>query len=496
MADIKELIKKKFGDVEKIEAVRGETDPEKFSETAYPKPLRRRFLVYESFGSSIEEGYFWMKDVLGELGYVEVDKIVDTFTASEQSAFFGSAQQRLGMQQEKAASYLALIGKMVKELFQIVRDIRLLEEREVLYTKARAGDDGAEKALKAAWIDFIDNGPQGIKASSVYGLATQIGYNTLPDLFFAAPANLQQDKITEHVSGLEFNEKVKTVLVRKLQQYVAWRDATSKEITAKKKFTIQYLRQHFNAIKLYMDWVKPYLRNIKRLGMDPEKQLSADIVGAFEGSVLEAEFLAKKPGNPHQCILVTFKYRTRPIMQMGQDYQRGPSHVGRMEMTVRGYAWSDDDINEFKKLKLTEDFEMLKSIDSSVENAMDYLGKELMQYLEEAGEVFGKEDEKEQLAKALLKSEAVKSIEEARERAKLILEGKAKKPGLLEPLTAIFTGFKEIGKGFVPAKNELKKLKKKELEIKEKKKEIAKDVIRHAALIHLLYKKAHKFITI
>lgn len=527
MADIKKQIQEKFKDVEKIEAVRGTINPKDFVESKpyYPKPLRRRFLVFESFGASIEEGYFWMKDVLGELGYVEVDKIIDTFTASEQSAFWGSAQQRMGLQQDKAATYLATIGKMVKELFQIVRDIRLLEERETLYVKAAAGDDGAEKSLKGAWIDFVDNGPQGVKASSVYGLASQLGYNTLPEIFFGAPAALKQEEITPYIKKLTYNEKVKAVAVRKLELFVAWRDATWKEITAKKKFTIQYLRQHYNSIKLYMDWVKPYLKNIKRLGMDTEIQLSADIVGAFEGSVIEIEFLAKKPGNPHQCILVTFKFRTRPIMQTGADYQKGPAHLGRMEMTVRGYTWDDNDINEYKKIKLAEDFEMLKSIDSSVEQAMEYLGDPLMEYLEAAGEEYGRKSEqdelaksllhskkvstieegrkkaritiegRDQLAKALLNSGAVKTLEEGREKAKLILEGKAKKSGLLEPFTSIFTGFKELGKGFVPTKNELKQLKKEEKRIKEEKKDIAKGVTKDVALIYTLYKKAHKMIT-
>lgn len=501
---IKKLIEEKFpkDKVEQIEAAKGniksitkENEIGKagfMEETLYPQPIVRHFLVYESFGSSIEESYFWTKDFLQSLGYTEFEKVVDTFTASEQSAFFGSAQQRLGIQQDKAAQYLATIGKMTKELFQIVRDIKLLEEREDMYKLASTGDDGAEKALKGVWIDFIDNGPQGIKASSVYGLASQIGYTVLPDLFFAAPANLKKEEVSDYVKKLDFNEKVKTALVRKLEQYAAWRDATAKEIASKKKFTIQYLRQHYDAIKLYMDWVKPYLRNVKRLGMDPEKQLSADIVGAFEGSVVEIEVIAKKPGNPHSCILMTFLYRTRPVMQTGQDYQRGPAHVGRMEMTLRGYVWTDEEIKHYRDLKMAEDFEMLKSIDTSIEQAMDYLGDKLVEYLKAAGEKFGEENKEEELARFLFKNKKTSTMEEARTKAKKILEGEKGK-SYLEPVTSIFKGFAEITKGFVPVKNELKEAKKEEKRIKEAKKDLVKNVIGDMAVAYDVYKKAHRF---
>ncbi len=498
MTDIKKLIRETFKDVEKIEAIRGEYKPKQLQETNYPKPLKRHFFVYQNFGMSLEEHYFWIKDTLEEFGFIDIEKIVDTFTASEQSAFFGSAQQRLGIQQDKASSYLAVIGKMVKELFQIVRDIKLLEEREVLYKKSKKGDDAAEKTLKGVWIDFVDNGPGQLKASSVYGLAAQIGYNILPDLFFSAPAALKLDDVGAYVKKLDFNEKVKTVLIRKLEMFIAWRDATEKEITSKKRFTIQYLRQHYNSIKLYMDWVKPYLRNVKRLGMDPETQLSANIVGAFEGSVVEVELLAKKPhpkpGKPVPVILLSYRYRTRPVMQTGQDYQRGPVHLGRMELTWRAYVWTEDEIAAYRRIKQEEDFEMLKSIDTSIEQAMDYLGDELRKYLQEAGEVFGKEDELEQLAKQLLKSNAANTIDDARAKAKGILEKKSKRPSAFEPFTSVFRGFKELGGGFIPGKSAHKEAHKREQEIKEEKEKLKKAAVGSMNKIYEIYKKAFRLI--
>ncbi len=497
---VKEIIKKKFKDIEKIEIVRGKFKPDELVETHYPKPVKRHYMVYESFGQSVEELYFWFKDYLVDFGFADVEKIVDTFTASEQSAFFGSAQQRLGAQQNIASQYMATIGKMVKEMFQIVRDIQLLDEREKLYDLASGKttgtpDDGAEKSLKGLWIDFVDNGPQGLKASSVYGLASQVGYATLPIIFFDAPAGLKLENVSKYVDKLEFNKDVKSVLVRKLEQYTAWRDATDKQIKAKKKFTISYLRQHYNAIKLYVDWVKPYLRNIKRLGMDPETQMSADIVGAFEGSVVEVEFLAKmpaeKPGYPRSCILVHFYFRTRPVMNTGQDYQRGPTHIGRAEMTFRGYVWTDKEVADYKKVRMAEDFELLKSIDSSIESSMDFLEEDLRKYLGEYEEKFGEDEERYRLAKNLVDTGASPNMDSAREKVKEMFSDKSKKP--FGPIGDIVSGFKGAAKSFIPGrgKSDIKLAR----EIEEKRKDMAKGNAKLTSLIYTIFKKARGLMT-
>ena len=507
---VKEQIKNKFKNVEKIEAVKGEYRQSELVETNYPQSLRRHFLVYENFGATLEESYFWILDNLRDWGYPEVEKIVDTFTASEQSTFFGSAQQRLGIQQDRVSNYLATIGKMVKELFQIVRDIQLLDERNEIYKKAAGNkeknippDDGAEKALKGIWIDFVDNGPGQLKASSVYGLASQIGYTVLPDLFFSAPANLQTSDIGRYIDKLKgpdkdnptFNDKVTTALVRKLEQYVAWRDATAKQISSKRRFTISYLRQHYNSIKLYMQWVKPYLRNVKRLEMDPQHQLSANLVGAFEGSIVEVEVLAKKPGEgPYPCILINFIFRTRPVMQSGPEFHRGPAHIGRLEMTMRAYTWTEEEIKNFKRIKMAEDFEMLKSIDKTIEDTMTYLGDDLQRYLQEFGEKFGEEHEIENVANSLLNMKIAMTKEEAWEKARDIIRGKARKPSIFEPFTSIWGGFKQIKKGFAPEMTKNKEKKKEEQKIKDEKEKLVKDVTRMTTLLYTNFKKYKRLI--
>lgn len=145
-----------------------------------------------------------------------------------------------------------------------------------------------------------------------------------------------------------------------------------------------------------MQWVKPYLKHIRRLTLDESKVLTPELVSAFEGSMVDVEVLFHKPGKGkfNTCILATFNYRTRPSMSYQQEgYQRGPIHVGKMEMSLRGYIWTKGQIENYKKMKEEEDLEIMKSISESVKAAMDALGEELVNYLKESGEEVEKKEE-------------------------------------------------------------------------------------------------------
>ncbi len=129
--------------------------------------------------------------------------------------------------------------------------------------------------------------------------------------------------------------------------------------------------------------------------------LTPDIISAFEGSLLEIEFLAAQlPVNQakqtqnkhvHSCILAHFLYRTRPSMSFQQEgYQRGPVHVGKVEIDLRAYTWTQKQIDNYIELKSNQDFELMRSISDSVRSAMDSLGEELQSYLNEASHLKNK----------------------------------------------------------------------------------------------------------
>ena len=391
-----------------------------YIKTGFPMPARRYRLHYEGYNISIEEPYFWVLHYLRYYsGFPQIDKITDVFAAAENSAFFGASQQRLGLQQDKASQFLATIGKMVRELFQLVRELRVLDERLSYYydsfTTSRSSES-AEITLKGIWVDLVEQGAKN--PASVYGMAREVQFTTLPDLFFSTHPKKQEDTddVVERERGA-FNRKIREVLKRKLRTFLAWKEHTFEEMKNRRVFTLKFLRQHYEVIRMYIQWVRPYLRNIQRLQLDLSKTETPDLLVAFESSMIEVELLARKPGPVNQCLLIHYLFRTRPEMNYQQEYQRGPIHLGRVEIDFRMYAWTPKEVENYKRMREQEDFQLLGIIDTSLKAAMESLGDELMRYLKEAGESFGPEAEKKE----------------------------EKNPSsLLSPYTSIFKGFSDL----------------------------------------------------
>jgi len=459
-------------------------EKDKERETDYPKPVERLRLMYESYNTSIEESYFWL------LGHMrvdwdypseEVEKITDVFSSSELSSYWGMTQQRVALQQDRASQYLKGISEMTKALFQIVREIRIIKERLDYYESSYKNDKNAnssEIALKGIWIDMVEGGMKN--PASVYGLSREVGFTILPDLFFRIRIQKEDEgRIDEIIAAKagEFNTKVREVLARKLMQYTEWKKRTYEELTTRKSFTLKYLRQHYDTIQLYINWIKPYLRAIRRMSAKEKHLSSPDIVSAFETAMVEIEFLAKKKkkGDYYSCILASFNYKTSPKMEFQQEaYQhKGPIHVGKLEFTLRAYGWTQKDIDNYKKYRESQDMELLSSIDESVKAAMESLGTELKNYLTEAGEVIveSKTDEKK--------------------------ETKPEKIQFSNPFIALIGGFGELVGALTgvgqnkEAKKEKKPTKEDEFERLNAKKSAEGEAIFNMYQIYKNYKKSH-----
>jgi len=445
--------------------------------TGYPTPVNAFRFVYGSTTTSIEEMYFWILHHLKQdQGFSRVEKLYDIFSSSELSSMAGSIQYRIAQQQEKAFQYLKAIADMIKALFQIVREIRILKERLEYYEKSKLkGEEGANAdiALKGIWIDLVEGGTKN--PGSVYGMAQQVGFVTLPDIFFRT--RIEDDDITkigEAVKKWDVNEKVREVLARKLTQFYIWKKQTYNELTQRLRFQLKYLRQHYNSIKLYVSWVKPYLKTVKRLGMKEKHIESPEIISAFETSKIEIEILARKAnpyGKFYPVILAHFDYRTMPSLSyQAEGYQRGPIHFGEARMTLRSYVWTEEQIENYKKYREMEDMELLKSIDETIAETLDALGDELRKYLEEAGEIFKKEEEhKEEIKKT-------KPLE-----------------GMGEPFIALFRGFIDIIKAFIPQREKKKEIS--EFELEKQREKALKDIKFSLYQTYKNYKKAHQHLS-
>src|SRR5262249_54871452 len=125
----------------------------------------------------------------------------------------------------------------------------------------------ADVTLKSIFTDLVEGGTKN--PQSVFGLASQVNFTLLPDLFFNTYIAHKGD-VDRTVDGMAYNKSVKAVLKRKLYQYLIWKDKTYSELITRRNFNVKYLRQHWTIIKMYMQWVKPYLRNIQRLTMQQD----------------------------------------------------------------------------------------------------------------------------------------------------------------------------------------------------------------------------------
>ena len=407
-----------------------------FVKTEFPDPVRRFRLVLEYPNFNIENSYYWYLAFIQETwGFDKAVKVIDTMASSVASSSFGNFQSRLGAQQSQASQYLKGISEMVKGLFQIVRELRILDERLQYYYDSDGDPKGdpnnalsSEIVLKGLWIDQVEGGAKN--PGSVYGLAQTIGFTILPDIFFRIRVK-DRSRMEAEIDKLKFNAKVKEVLKRKLRQYYVWKDNTKKELEQRRMFEIRYLRQHYDTIKLYMSWVKPYLRNIQRLKMYEKHQEDVNIINAFETQIIEIETLFYRSDFDHVLPVLSLHifFRVKPELSFhSHEYQhKGPIYAGMADMTLRAYAWDHHEIHNYIKYRQEDDLELMSSIDKSVEQAMDALGDELRAYLRESDPsmVFPGDKPKEEPKQ----------------------EGQAY-PDILDPFVSVFKGFADIGKAF------------------------------------------------
>ncbi len=424
----KEKTKKEREAEEKNPFIKQEVVPGKFG------PKEGYLIKLDTPQSGVEKFYYWLLRFMkqpphfglglsGDSG--KVFKLKDLYTAGVTSSYWGAVEQRKSIQQEKATQLMMTIGKMLKDSFQILRELRILDERLELYEKGSKGDLDAENALKDVWITIVEKGTQN--PSSVYGMATKVGFVTLPQLFMKAYPKTVNDVDKEVKKFLGINKLLRDTLARKLKQYMTWRTKTHSEIKTRKRFMLKYLRQHYNAIRVNMNWLRPYLKNIQQLQMQGTLT-DEDIASAFETSKIELELLGKKTKysitTPEgyieeyefkryfPCVLVKLNFIAIPQMFYAKEQQRGPMHMGRTEIRIQGYVATQKQIDQYMKKLEEEDMEMIESYAS----ALGALEEDLVKYLKEGGEIL---EETEQ-------------------------EIKQKPESPLEPFKGIFSGFKEL----------------------------------------------------
>jgi hypothetical protein len=177
-----------------------------------------------------------------------------------------------------------------------------------------------------------------------------------------------------------------------------WKEKTYKELQFTREFKLKYLKQHYQSIKMYMNWVRPYLKTIKQLQMGPGHEGSnfddPDIIGAFETAKIEIELLARQKDKGlkyYPLLQIKFNYVTRPEMIYTPQGQKQPMHAGRTEIEIIPHVVTQEQIDEYLEMQKTEDIELLAALNES----MMALKDDLKKYLAELGE-FKEEKKKEE----------------------------------------------------------------------------------------------------
>lgn len=376
-------------------------------------PLIDYYLAYDSISEGLEPIYFWILDFMRDSSPsgldLDVKKGTELFEASASSGYFGDIGQRATVMQQRAAEMMKQVNTIVRSVLNLVYDLKEFKMRIDTYDEAQTGDkdtkESAELALKTVWMDQVDM-KKGL--GSINQLAQKLNFITLRDAFMSVNTEAEANK-------LDINDRVRRILVRKINEYRKWRDYSEKEI--RKRYTIErtYLKSQIDSLKLYTNWSKPYLKAAQKLAMHEFNM--PDIVASFSNTQIELSLIGKKEIKPeavhesfrkiqinkkqYAVIICELKFRSVPQThrtQSGQQYVHG----GRADLYFKSYALNEDDLNLLEDVELYEDMEL-------IENLTNVSLKELE---DDLTEILKEEKEEEKKKKKRKKSETLSEIKE------------------------------------------------------------------------------------
>ncbi|MBU1245985.1 MAG: hypothetical protein ABIJ20_01030 [Nanoarchaeota archaeon] len=338
-------------------------------------------ITYDAFGHGLEPVYFWTLDFLRNqkpsgLG-LTVNKIDEKFQASASSAYFGEMQGRATAMQNQAMAVLERVNNIVKTLINLIYDLKEFDVRLEAYNDLQSKESEKKKAgrmaLKAIWMDNVD-----IKTGigSINNLTRgELQFVTLRDAFFFANSLKQ-------VKNLDLNERVKSILTRKIEEYSGWEKHS--EIELRKRYEIEkaYLKAQVESLRLHTQWAKPYLRAAQQLGMNEftttEGLSSPDMISAFNTMQMQLTLFGKKEINPssihpsykkvefakklYACLEIDFHFRTVPQLAGRQGSSSQYIHTGTIDIWFRAYVFSEDELEEVERFESYKNMDLVESL--------------------------------------------------------------------------------------------------------------------------------------
>ncbi len=358
-------------------------------------------IIYDTFSQTLEPVYFWTLDFLRSdapsgLG-LQVEKIEEEFEASAGGGYFGELGARASAMQDRAMAILRQVNAIIKEIVNLIYDLKEYEMRLETYNNIDPKKQSdleerktSELSLRSIWMDQVDI-KKGI--GSINNLTRgDLQFVTLRDGFMQASDLKEANK-------LDLNKRVKSILKKKLSEYLQWRDYSEKELRKRYSIEKNYLKSQIDSLKLYTKWARPYLRASQKLGMKEigeTKLPNPDIVAAFNNMQMELSLFAKKEIKPESifpeysrfefedkyfaCLQVDFKYRTVPqSVRSGQSTHY--AHLGTVDVYFSAYAMTEKEMEKIQKEEVFEDMALVEhltdvSLKELQEDIDKYLGDE------------------------------------------------------------------------------------------------------------------------
>ncbi len=374
------------------------------------EPLISYNLIYDSLNEGLEPIYFWVLDFMSDsspagLG-LNVWKGPEEFEASVTSGYFGEMGQRSTLMQQKAMEYLGTVNNLIKSILNLIYDLKEFEIKLKPYDELRDENLNQEQkraalhSLKGVWMDQVD-ARKG--RGSINLLVQDLQFITLRDAFFYI------DKPEQVNKDLDLNERVKNILRRKLEEFDAWKIYSEKEIRKRYEIEKIYLKSQYGTLKIYGNWIKPYLIAAQRLKMRDTTSkglMNPNIVNAFSNMEIEIKIYGKKEIKPsaihesfkeieldkkyYSIIEIIMKFRSVPSSLSGQG-GRQYIHAGRTDIAFNAFAIDNVDLEALESFELYEDIDL---IDEYVGGSLKRLEEELDQYLREPAKASTKKKEK------------------------------------------------------------------------------------------------------
>lgn len=341
-------------------------------------------LIYDSSTDTLEPIYFFILDLMNDFG-INVEKLVDNFSASPGSGHFSELGQKKSIMQQNATKVMGDINTVLRSILNLIYDLRdfriRLKSYEDLEDKEKK--DQALLSLKQIWMDKVDiqKGNSSIKSMAL----SQAGFVTLIDAFLAS-------KTVQDVDKLDLNQIVKRVLKPRITEFNTWLKESESELRKRYEMEKTYLKSQVASLKTYTRWARPYLIAAQKLQENSDSKDPA-LVSVFNTLMLELTLLgrreykvdlpkgAKSTRKYYECVLVDFYFRGIPQRVQGQQHF---AFGGRAEVTFRGYILNQDELEKFDAEMKDSDLNLgLKMIEGITEDSLGQLKDDIDYFIGE-----------------------------------------------------------------------------------------------------------------